>query len=70
MLELTKLSDTDIGFLLGAVEVEHDAIRRGDVYTDILVEVGAKWRNLLEKEYRRRNLHYSMWEKKGDGRDD
>ena len=63
MLELTKLSDTDIGFLLGAVEVEHDAIRRGDVYTDTLVEVGAKWRNLLEKEYRRRSLHYSMWEK-------
>ena len=63
MLELTKLSDTDIGFLLGAVESEHETIRRSSEYPDTLEEVGAKWRNLLEEEYRRRNLHHSMWEK-------
>ena len=59
---LADLSDAEVAFLNYACAYEEDVIReRPGYYFRPLRDAGQKFRLALNKEYRKRKLHYSMF---------
>ncbi len=58
---LENLTDTEVAFLLYAVEQYHDIVRKDSAYSDKIVEIGGEWRVKLCKEYHKRGIDWTQF---------
>ena len=61
MLDLTKLTDAEVACLTYAIEKEHDDMRKSRETFQTTINVAGNLRDILTKEYTKRQLDWSMF---------